>query len=129
MKTMKKIAFQFILIALITGGCNTSNKNLAGRAEKYSEGYPNQKDEKSLFMDFHHLGAGNVTFEAVMEAHKKDLEVQDQYGVRFIKFWVDEKNGSVTCLSEARKAEDVVNVHRHAHGLIPGDINIVMEGE
>ena len=35
-----------------------------------------------LFMD-HHRGVEGLTAEAVAEAHKKDLEVQDEYGVRY----------------------------------------------
>lgn len=31
--------------------------------------------EKELFLDVHNLGAGNVTFEEVAEAHKKILAV------------------------------------------------------
>ena len=129
MKTMKKLAIQFMLIVLIAGACNTAKKNLAGSTEKGTEGSRDRKGKKSLFMDIHHLGAGNVTYQDVMEAHKKDLAIQDQYGVHFIKFWVDEENGTVMCLSEARKAEDVKNTHRNAHGLLPDDITTVMEGE
>lgn len=129
MKTMKKIAIQFTMILLIAGACNTAKNNLAGSTGKSQVTNPKHKGKKSLFLDVHHLGAGNVTYEAVMEAHKKDLEVQDRYGVQFIKFWVDEEKGTVTCLSEARNAEAVENTHRNAHGLLPDDISRVMEGE
>ena len=33
-------------------------------------------DGNTLFLDIHHLGAGNVTAEAVAGAHEKDLAVQ-----------------------------------------------------
>lgn len=77
---------------------------------------------KSLYLDIHELGAGNVSAEAVAAAHRKDLEIQGKYGVNFVNYWVDEANGKVVCLSEAPNAEAVVETHRHAHGLLPSSI-------
>jgi hypothetical protein len=125
---MKTIAIQIVMIVILASGCNTAKNNLVSNKGNTS-GNHDKKGDKSLFIDVHHLGAGNVTYEAVMEAHKKDLEVQDRYDVHFIKFWLDEKNGTVTCLSEARSLEDVVNTHRDAHGLLPDDINPVKQGD
>ena len=85
--------------------------------------------DKKLFMDIHKLGAGNVTAAAVAEAHKKDLAVQGKYGVNFINYWVDEKQGVVMCLSEAKNAEAVINTHKEAHGLIPAEVLKVKQGE
>ena len=84
--------------------------------------------EPSLFMDVHELGAGNVTAEAVAEAHEKDLAVQHKHDVRFIKYWVDEENGQVYCLAEAPSAEAMVEAHREAHGLLPETVGPVVEG-
>jgi hypothetical protein len=80
-------------------------------------------------MDVHDLGAGKVTAEAVAEAHAKDLETQRQYGVSFERYWVDEANGKVYCLSRAPSAEAVVQTHRDAHGLIPDEVASVTQGE
>lgn len=84
---------------------------------------------KKFFLDIHELGPGNVTAEAVADAHEKDLSVQDNYGVNFINYWVHEDTGTVMCLSEAHTKEAVVNTHRDAHGLIPASIAEVTQGE
>lgn len=83
---------------------------------------------KKLFLDIHHLGVGTVTPEAVAGAHKKDLEVQSKFGVRYLDYWFDEANGIVMCLSEAPNAEMAINVHKEAHGLVPESIEEVTEG-
>lgn len=84
---------------------------------------------KSLFLDLHELGAGNVTAAAVAEAHQKDLAVQSEHGVRFLNYWVDEVNGKVLCLSEATSADAVRETHRHAHGLLPTTVTKITKGE
>jgi uncharacterized protein DUF4242 len=80
-----------------------------------------------LFMDIHHKVEG-LTAEAVSAAHQRDLEVQARYGVRFIRYWYDERTGKVFCLSEAPDASAMIAVHREAHGLIPEDVVEVREG-
>ncbi len=85
------------------------------------------EDAKRLFLDVHDLEG--VTAEAVAKAHAKDLAVQDDYDVSFIRYWVDEANGKVYCLSEAEKADDVIATHRDAHGLISDEIGEVTQGE
>lgn len=85
--------------------------------------------KKNLFLDVHYLGAGNVTADAVAEAHKKDLAVQSKYGVNFINYWVDEKNGVVMCLSEAKDSAAVVSTHKEAHGLLPAEVMKVKQGQ
>ena len=85
--------------------------------------------KKKLFLDIHDLGAGNVSAEAVAEAHKKDLEVEGTYGVNFINYWVDETNGKVFCLSESPNANAVIETHTHAHGLVPNSILEVILGK
>ncbi|CAN5196953.1 hypothetical protein BH20BAC1_BH20BAC1_18690 [soil metagenome] len=82
----------------------------------------------SYFIDVHHIGEGKVTADAVAEAHKKDLETQKKYGVNFIKYWVDETNGNVYCLSQAPEADAVKNTHAAAHGMLPDNIYAVSEG-
>lgn len=82
-----------------------------------------------FFMDIHTLGAGKVTAADVAGAHEKDLKVQGKYGVNFINYWVDEKRGVVVCLSQAKKAEDVIRTHKEAHGLLPDSIMAVKQGQ
>ncbi|MBS1736852.1 MAG: DUF4242 domain-containing protein [Bacteroidetes bacterium] len=84
---------------------------------------------KNLYLDIHDLGPGNVTTEAVVSAHKKDLSVQKKYHVNFINYWVDEKKGKVFCLSEANKSTDVIQTHKEAHGLLPNNILKVKQGQ
>jgi len=79
-----------------------------------------------LFMDVHELDA--VTAEAVAEAHRKDLEVQDEFGVNFVRYWVDEANAKVYCLAEAKDAKSISAAHAKAHGLIPRNVYEVNDG-
>lgn len=87
------------------------------------------KGNNNLYLDVHELGAGNVTAAAVAEAHKKDLATQKKYGVNFINYWVDEKEGKVFCLSQAADTASVINTHKHAHGLLPKYIVQVKQGQ
>ena len=80
-----------------------------------------------LFMDVHHRVEG-LTAEAVADAHKRDLEVQQQYGVDYQRYWFDEASGKVFCLVEAPDAEAAATVHREAHGLVADEITEVHEG-
>jgi hypothetical protein len=82
-----------------------------------------------LFLDIHDLGAGKVKAADVAGAHEKDLAVQGKYDVNFINYWVDEKSGTVVCLSEAANKEAIINTHKEAHGLIPQHVHKVMQGE
>jgi hypothetical protein len=80
-----------------------------------------------LFLDIHHRIEG-LTAEAATAAHQHDLDVQARYGVRFVRYWYDERTGKVFCLSEAPNAESVAEVHRHSHGLLADEIFEVAEG-
>lgn len=73
-----------------------------------------------LYMDRHDIEG--VTAKAVAEAHDKDLAVQDKHGVKYLTYWCDEVRGRVFCLVEAPNQEIAIQVHREAHGLIPGQI-------
>ena len=83
---------------------------------------------KHLFIDVHRFGAGNVKFKDVAKAHAKDLATEKKYGVDFLKFWVDEKNGLVYCLSSAPDSASIRKTHADAHGLLPALIYEVSEG-
>ena len=89
---------------------------------------PAVQAKEYLFIDVHHLGAGTVTYEGVAEAHAKDLAVEKKYGVHFIKYWVDEKNGNVYCLSSSPDTQSIRKTHAEAHGLLPDQIYLVTEG-
>jgi hypothetical protein len=80
-----------------------------------------------LFMDVHHTVDG-LTAEAVAAAHQRDLEVQAQHDVKYLKYWFDEASGKVFCLVEAPSQEAAAAVHRAAHGLVADEITEVQEG-
>ncbi|MFI9815135.1 DUF4242 domain-containing protein [Saccharothrix variisporea] len=81
-----------------------------------------------LFMDVHnHLPEGARAAD-VAEAHAADLRTQDQYGVKYLHYWVDDSAGKVFCLVEAPDAEAAHRVHREAHGLVADEIYPVTQG-
>jgi hypothetical protein len=65
------------------------------------------------FMDVHH-GFTGVTEEQLMEAHQKDLAIEREEGVHFVKAWADPATGCVFCLSEGPSKEAVLRVHERA---------------
>jgi hypothetical protein len=80
-----------------------------------------------LFMD-HHRGVEGLTAEAVADAHRKDEEIQHEYGVTYQRYWFNEETGEVFCLAEAPNKEAAEAVHRAAHGLMADEITEVKEG-
>jgi hypothetical protein len=80
-----------------------------------------------LFMDVHEKVDG-ATAQAVAEAHKKDLETQSRYGVKYQRYWLDESSGRIFCLVEAPDKDAAERVHREAHGLVADHIHEVVEG-
>jgi len=80
-----------------------------------------------LFMD-HHRHVEGLTAEAVADAHRKDEEIQDEDGVKYLKYWFNEGTGEVFCLAEAPTKEAAEAVHREAHGLVAAEITEVEEG-
>lgn len=57
------------------------------------------------------------------------MAVQKKHGVNFINYWVDEKTGTVMCLSEAKDSASVIETHKEAHGLLPAYITKVKQGK
>lgn len=76
-----------------------------------------------------HKNLKGTTLEDVAAAHAEDLKVQHKHGVKFLKYWVDEKEGAIFCLSEAPDREAPTRAHRDSHGLIPDETYEVREGE
>lgn len=81
-----------------------------------------------LYMDIH-KGVEGLTAEAVAGAHMKDLEVQEKHGVKYLKYWFNEDDGSIFCLCEAPNKEAAKAVHVEAHGMAADEIIEVKEGE
>jgi class 3 adenylate cyclase len=67
-----------------------------------------------IFLDRHDLSG--MTAADIAEAHRKDLEVQDRYGVRFLTYWFDATQGTGFCLIDAPNIETAMRVHDEAHG-------------
>lgn len=80
----------------------------------------------ALFMDVHR--GVDAEAEEVMEAHEMDLELQEEYGVEYRSYWIDEEEGAVFCLFEAPDREAGEAVHREGHGLVADEIHEVTEG-
>jgi class 3 adenylate cyclase len=77
-----------------------------------------------IFMDRHDMHG--ATAEAVAEAHRRDLAIQDQYGVKYLTYWYDEARSTGFCLVEAPDAETAALVHREiASDIIPIDLATV----
>ena len=82
-----------------------------------------------LFMDVHETLPEGAKASDVAGAHEADLKIQDEYGVNYLRYWVDEKERKVFCLVEAPSAEAAATVHREAHGLVADQLYEVVEGE
>jgi AraC-like DNA-binding protein len=67
-----------------------------------------------LYMDYHKFES--ISVESVKVAHTADESVQDEYGVKYLQFWVNEGEGSVFCLVEGPDKETCEKVHQIAHG-------------
>lgn len=81
-----------------------------------------------LYLDIHYLPGSNTKFEDVAAAHSKDLAVQAKHDVQFLKYWVDEKNSVVYCLSLAKDTGSIRKTHAEAHGLLPQEMYAVTTG-
>lgn len=80
-----------------------------------------------LYMDVHR----NVeaSGQDIIEAHMKDLETQEKYGVDYKQYWFDDDAGAVFCLFEGPNKEAGERVHREAHGMPADEIYEVTQGE
>jgi uncharacterized protein DUF4242 len=79
------------------------------------------------FLDTHNFIPG-LTAEGLAQAHARDVEVGEKYGVNYLKYWFDETSGKVYCLAEGPDPEALAAVHREAHGLLADEIVRVTEG-
>lgn len=83
---MKRSFFLFSLVVLLFTSCGDTNEKKVDTTTPIA----NTSTAHSYFIDVHDLEPGKVTFKDVEGAHQKDLATQDKYGVKFMKFWVDE---------------------------------------
>ena len=80
-----------------------------------------------LYLDVHNK-IDALTAEVAADAHRRDLEVQQKHGVKYLRYWFDETAGKVFCLIEAPNKEAAIAVHQEAHGLVANEITEVKEG-
>jgi class 3 adenylate cyclase len=73
-----------------------------------------------IFLDRHDLRGHSAA--DIAEAHRKDLEAQEAYGVRFLTYWFDEARGTGFCLIDAPDIATAMRVHDEAHGDIAKDV-------
>lgn len=73
-----------------------------------------------IFLDRHDLRG--LTAADIADAHRKDLEAQEAYGVRFLTYWFDETRGTGFCLIDAPDIATAMRVHDEAHGDIAKDV-------
>ena len=78
------------------------------------------------YMDVHDVPG--VKAADVVGVHAADVAIQDQYGVDYKHYWVDEESGKVFCLVDAPDRETATRVHRDAHGLEAHTLYRVTEG-
>src|SRR5918998_3670219 len=73
-----------------------------------------------IFIDRHDLTG--LTAADIADAHRKDLEIQERYGVRFLTYWFDEARGTTFCLIDAPDIATAMRVHDEAHGEVARDV-------
>jgi len=73
-----------------------------------------------IFLDRHDFQGS--TAADIADAHRRDVEVQSRYGVRFLTYWFDTDRGTTFCLVDAPDAATAMRVHDEAHGQVTNDI-------
>lgn len=73
-----------------------------------------------IYKDVHEVPETN--HGELAEAHKKDLEIQDDFGVKILTYWHDNERGTVFCLIDAPSEDSIRQLHSHAHGNVPNQI-------
>lgn len=73
-----------------------------------------------IFVDRHDMHG--LSPAEIADAHRKDLEVQERYGVKFLTYWHDHARGSGFCLVDAPNKEAAMRVHAETHGNLALDI-------
>src|SRR2546427_127124 len=79
-------------------------------------------------MDVHENLPEGVTAADVAHAHAANLAKQDAHRVKYVKYWVDEKERNAFCLVDAPDADAAIRLHREAHGLVADSIFEGVEG-
>jgi hypothetical protein len=128
-----KLFFVFSTFVILTGiySCQFAQSGKAQGKDSTKDSTVTDLEPvaKNLYLDAHHIGPGKVNYAAVAGAHLKDLVVEKKYGVHFIKFWVDEVDGTVYCLASSPDSQSISKAHAEAHGLMPDQVYEVTGGQ
>ena len=73
-----------------------------------------------IYIDRHDVPGASP--EAVADAHRLDVAVQEKHGVQYHTYWFDRDHGLVFCLAEGPNREALEAVHRESTGLVAGTI-------
>jgi hypothetical protein len=77
----------------------------------------------------HHESVEGFTADAVADAHRKDVEIQKEYGVAYHRYLSNEDTGEVFCLVGTPDKDAAEAVHRKTHGLLADEITEVQVGQ
>jgi AraC-like DNA-binding protein len=69
-----------------------------------------------LYMDIHIVNSEKFSAEDVVRAHMEDLAIQDQFGVKQLKYFVNERAKTIFCLMDGPDKESCNQVHLQSHG-------------
>ena len=78
------------------------------------------------FMDVHD-GFFGVSAEELAEAHRRDVEIQEEEGVVYERAWLDPESGKVFCLATGPSREAVMRIHERAGHPTPQVYEIAAE--
>jgi hypothetical protein len=78
-RQFKLIMILGLLAAVLLTGCSQKAESGADLVAVRSS--------NRLFMDVH-KNIDGLTAEAVTGAHQKDLEIQEKYGVNYMRYWI-----------------------------------------
>jgi class 3 adenylate cyclase len=77
-------------------------------------------------MDRHDF-SGQTAADAA-EMHRRDIEIQDRFGVQLITYWFDYDRQTAFCLAKADTGDALIALHRQAHGGVPHQVIEVDRG-
>ncbi|MCF7568468.1 DUF4242 domain-containing protein [Sabulilitoribacter arenilitoris] len=80
-------------------------------------------------MDIHTVDSDEFSAEDVVKAHMEDLAIQDQFGVKQLKYWVNEQAKTIFCLMEGPDKDACNQVHLQSHGNTACNIIEVADNE
>ena len=80
----------------------------------------------ATFMDVH-SGFVGVTAQQLAEAHQRDLSIEAEEGVHYVRAWLDPEAGKVFCLATGPSREAVMRVHERAGHPTPDVYEVSIE--